>query len=116
MPSFLKPPAGTGRMCASFCAVWLLFATTARAGNPRPCMRNPAEAGAAADGKTLNTAVINRVIAEVAAAGGGVVYVLPGVYLTGTVYLQSRVTLQLENGAVLLGSTDLKDYPENPPP
>ncbi|MFA5057776.1 MAG: glycosyl hydrolase family 28 protein [Opitutaceae bacterium] len=81
-----------------------------------PLVRNILEAGAVPDGKTLNTAVINRVIVETAQAGGGTVYVPPGTYLTGTIYLKSRVTLSLANGAVILGSTDLKDYPENPPP
>ncbi|MDD2764614.1 MAG: glycosyl hydrolase family 28 protein [Opitutaceae bacterium] len=81
-----------------------------------PLGRSILEAGAVPDGKTLNTAVINRVIAETSQAGGGTVYVPPGIYLTGTIYLKSRVTLHLANGAVLLGSVDLQDYPENPPP
>ncbi|MDD2762850.1 MAG: glycoside hydrolase family 28 protein [Opitutaceae bacterium] len=109
-------PSGVRRVFAGPGAAWLLFLATACVAAPPPSGRNIAEAGAVADGKTPNTAVINRVIDEAAAAGGGVVYVPPGVYLTGTIYLKSRVTLHLENGAVLLGSTDLQDYPENPAP
>src|SRR5436309_1020513 len=42
-------------------------------------------------------------------SGGGTVYFPPGSYL------QDHVTLYLEHGATILGSTDVKDYPENPP-
>lgn len=72
--------------------------------------------GARPDGTTICTAAFNRAVEAAVAAGGGTVYVPPGRYLTGTVYLQSNVTFHLEAGAVLLGSTDLKDYPENPAP
>ncbi len=71
---------------------------------------------AVADGKTLNSVAINTLISKVSAAGGGTVYVPPGTFLTGTIYLKSHVTLHLENGAVLLGSIDISDYPENQPP
>jgi len=81
-----------------------------------PVTRSIVAAGAVADGRTLNTAVINRVVTEVSESGGGVVYVPPGVFLTGTIYLKNRVTLHLAGGAVLLGSTELQDYPENPAP
>lgn len=66
--------------------------------------------GAIADGTTLNTQAINRAINAAATAGGGRVVVPRGTFLTGTVELKSGVTLHLEEGAVLLGSTDLKDY------
>lgn len=35
-----------------------------------------------------------------------------GEFITGTLFLKSNVTLCLEKGAHLLGSTDLKDYPK----
>lgn len=72
--------------------------------------------GAVPDGVTLNTAAINRAVAAAAQSGGGTVVVPAGRFLTGTIYLQSHVTLQLEAGSVLLGSTDLGDYPENAAP
>lgn len=73
--------------------------------------------GAVADGKTLNTIAIQRAIDAAFRAGGGVVYVHPGTYLTGSIELKSRVTLYLEAGSVLLGSTRIEDYPfrEGPP-
>lgn len=72
--------------------------------------------GAVPDGRTLNTVAINKAVTVTAEEGGGTVVVPAGRFLTGTVYLRSRVTLQLESGAELLGSTNLADYPENPAP
>jgi hypothetical protein len=66
--------------------------------------------GATGDGKTLDTTAINRAVEACRAAGGGVVYLAPRTYLSGTVILQSNVTLYLEAGATLLGSKELEDY------
>ena len=68
------------------------------------------EFGAVGDGKTLDTAAINRTIDDCHAAGGGTVYLPPGTYLSGMVILQSNVTLYLEAGSTLLGSKDISDY------
>jgi len=73
------------------------------------------EHGAASDGKTLATEAIQRAIDACAAEGGGVVRFPPGRYLSGTLVLRSGVTLSLDEGATLLGSTDLKDYPHKTP-
>jgi polygalacturonase len=70
-----------------------------------------APAGVTGDGSTLNTRAIQAAIDQCAAAGGGQVALPPGRYLTGTLRLRDRVTLVLEGGAVLLGSTRLDDYP-----
>src|SRR5436190_22713040 len=66
--------------------------------------------GAMADGKTLDSPAINRGIDACHAAGGGVVYLAGGSYLSGTVVLKSNVTLYLEADATLLGSTNIADY------
>lgn len=73
--------------------------------------------GAVGNGNKLDSAAINRAIDACTAAGGGIVYVPPGIYLCGTVELKSRVTLYLEAGATLLGSLDIDDYTrrEGPP-
>jgi polygalacturonase len=68
------------------------------------------------DGVTMNTAAINAAIDHLAKNGGGTLSLPPGRYLTGAIYLKSCVTLHLENGAVIVGSTNLSDYPKNPPP
>lgn len=66
--------------------------------------------GAVADGKALDSPAINRAIDACTQAGGGIVYIRPGVYRSGTVILKSNVTLYVEAGAVILGSLDMRDY------
>jgi polygalacturonase len=70
-----------------------------------------AKYGAVGDGKTLNTQALQKAI-DAAAKKGGVVTLAPGEYLTGSLFLKKGVTLQLDKGVTLLGSQDLKDYPE----
>jgi len=72
--------------------------------------------GAAGNGTALDTRAINSAVSSCHAAGGGVAYVPPGVYRTGTVVLKSNVTLYLEAGATLLGSKELSDYAPQPGP
>ncbi len=71
--------------------------------------------GAKADGKTLCTKSIQRAIDECAGDGGGTVYLGQGVFLSGTIYMKSGVTLKLDVACTLLGSKNLKDYPETVP-
>ena len=66
--------------------------------------------GAAGDGKTLDTAAINKAIDACAKAGGGQVLLTPGTYLSGTVRLKSNVVLKLAAGARLVGTADLEQY------
>ena len=67
--------------------------------------------GAKADGKTLCTTAIQKAIDACSKSGGGTVYLPPGTFLSGTIYLKSSVTLRLDPACTLLGSKDLKDYP-----
>lgn len=76
---------------------------------------NVLDFGARADGKTLNTESIQKAIDVCSKNGGGTVYFPAGKFLTGTVYFRNNVTIYLDNGAEILGSTNLKDYPENYP-
>jgi polygalacturonase len=67
--------------------------------------------GAAGDGAHLDTKAIQDAIDACARAGGGTVLFPAGTYLSGTIVLKSRVMLDLDAGAVLLGSKNLQDYP-----
>jgi polygalacturonase len=64
--------------------------------------------GATGDGKTLDTAAINRAIDAAAAAGGGLVLFPAGVYLTFSIHLRSNVHLHLEQGATILAAESPK--------
>lgn len=67
--------------------------------------------GARGDGTTLDTRAVQAAIDACAARKGGTVVVPgPATYLIGTILLKDHVTLHLEAGAVLLGSSDFKDY------
>ena len=68
------------------------------------------EYGATGDGKSKDTALIQKAVDACAQAGGGTVYLSAGTYLSGTIVLKGNVTFHLEAGATLLGSTDLADY------
>ncbi len=72
--------------------------------------------GAVGDGKTLDTAAINKAITACAEAGGGQVRFPPGRYLSATVHLRSRVTLYLAAGARLIGIKDPNSYQHPTPP
>lgn len=67
--------------------------------------------GAKSDGVTINTTAIQEAIDQMEASGGGTVVVPPGVFKTGAIFLKQDVELHLAEGAVLLGSADLADYP-----
>ncbi len=65
--------------------------------------------GALGDGETLNTKAIQAGID--ALEKGGRLVVPKGVFVTGALFLKSHMILSLEQGAVLLGSSETKDYP-----
>ena len=68
--------------------------------------------GAAGDGVTVNTKVIQETIDDCAAQGGGRVIVSGGTYVTGTLHMHSFVELCVEANAVLKASTEGDDYPD----
>lgn len=67
--------------------------------------------GAIGNGKTDNTAAFQKAIAACNAAGGGHVVVPAGTYVTGAIYLKSKVDLHLASGATLMFSGDASKYP-----
>lgn len=60
--------------------------------------------GAKGDGRTLDTASINKTIEDAAAAGGGIVFFPAGSYLSHSIRLKSNITLELDPGAVIVAA------------
>jgi len=71
---------------------------------------NIADRGAVGDGRTLNSKAIQMVIDECAQNGGGTMVIPKGVFLSGSLFLKPGVNIELQEGAVLKGSTDINDY------
>jgi len=76
---------------------------------------NVRDCGAVGDGAKLDTKAIQAAVDKCAIAGGGTVLIEGGRFLSGTIYLSNHVTLHIETGAMLLGSTNIADYPHNIP-
>lgn len=72
---------------------------------------NVTQYGAVGDGKTLNTAAIQKTIDTASAAGGGIVLIPAGKFLTGPFKLASRINLHLDKDATILISDDMNNYP-----
>jgi len=70
--------------------------------------------GAKADGTTLNSRTIQRAIDYVSEHGGGRLVFQVGNYVTGSIYMKSNVTIHLEPGAAIIGSTNPFDYVIDP--
>jgi len=66
--------------------------------------------GAISDGKTLCTKAFKKAIEACNKAGGGVVIVPEGEFLTGAIHLKSNVNLHVSKNAVLKFSINPKDY------
>jgi polygalacturonase len=60
--------------------------------------------GATGDGKTIDTAAINKAIEAANANGGGTVYFPAGTYASYSIHMKSNVVLYLEQGCVLLAA------------
>jgi polygalacturonase len=86
-----------------------LPAATRAAQNQKPSSTAPAvfdvrTYGATGDGKTLDTAAVNRAIEAASAAGGGVVLFPAGMYLCFSIHLKSHVRLHLEQGSAIVAA------------
>lgn len=71
---------------------------------------NIAERGAVGDGKTLNTTTIQNIINECAQNGGGTLVIPKGTFLSGSLFLKPGVNIEIQEKAVLKGSTNINDY------
>jgi alpha-L-rhamnosidase len=101
------------KLSGTTAAGWMLLPLCQAAGQEHQGARkvSAAKAGAVADGKTLNTGRLQAAIDRLATQGGGTLVIPQGVFLTGALFVKARVHLHLEKGAVLKGSTDVRDYP-----
>jgi len=68
--------------------------------------------GIKSNGTTMNTRSIQKAIDYIHENGGGTLVFWVGRYLTGTIFLKSNVTIQLNEGAVIVGSVNPFDYDE----
>lgn len=91
--------------------VVVLLGTSVASAAPRQFFAN--DYGAKGDGATLDTASIQKAI-DAASAAGGTATFRPGTYLTGSLFLNSGVTLDVPEGVTLIGSEKLEDYPMLP--
>ncbi len=76
-----------------------------------PAVFNVQDYGAVPDGRTKATAAFAKAVVACAAAGGGTLFVPAGKYLTGSIQLESNLTLDLAAGTELLYSGDPADSP-----
>ena len=94
--------------------IWLLLAlglgTLAPAGAETFSV---AKYGAKGDGVALDTAAIQRTI-DAASKAGGTVTFPSGTYLSGSIFVKSGVTLEIDKGVTILGSQHIEDYPMMP--
>jgi polygalacturonase len=72
---------------------------------------DPRAYGATGDGETKDTVAIQMAIDACARLGGGTVTLAAGTYLSSPIVLKSNITLHLDKGATLLGSSNHEDYP-----
>ena len=66
--------------------------------------------GIKSDGITLNTTSIQKAIDYISENGGGRLVFYVGRYLTGSVFMKDNVSIQLQEGAILVGSPNPFDY------
>lgn len=87
------------------------LATVQAVAIPSSAVCNPRAYGAKGDGVGKDTAAIQAAINACERRGGGTVRLTAGTYLSAPIALGSNITLQIDNGATLLGSADHADYP-----
>jgi polygalacturonase len=69
--------------------------------------------GTVGDGRTMDTAAIQKAVDAASAAGGGTVLVPAGKFLTGPFTLASSINLHLGAGAIILITDDMAHYPSD---
>jgi polygalacturonase len=112
----MKTPVSLQKPCAVILSGWLLLNSFANAQSPvAPALPeipgrtlNVTNYGARGDGVTTNTVAIQAAIDAAATAGGGIVEVPTGVFLSGPLQMASRINLRV-NGTLRM--LPLAKYP-----
>lgn len=104
---------------------WVLSAVVAAAAGTTVSIT---DVGGVGDGVTSNTVAFVRAVEQLREAGGGTLLVpspssspstssapSTAAFLTGPFNLSSHITLRVEGGATILGSTNLTEWPLMPP-
>ncbi|KAK8965488.1 putative polygalacturonase [Platanthera guangdongensis] len=113
-PAHFSPPSATASIAVGSHLGYRSCAGFYVAGPPRKIVFSIKEFGGVGDGRTLNTAAFRRSVErcrEFGEEGGAQLNVPAGRWLTGSFNLTSNFTLYLEDGAVILGSRDLEEWP-----
>jgi len=92
----------TKKVTAAFCLVLVMLLSA----GANDIFYNILDFGVKGDGKTNCTKAINTAIETAAKNGGGTVFFPAGEFLTFTIRLKSKITLNFDNGAVLIGDQD----------
>ena len=81
-----------------------------------PVIFDVRQLGAKGDGKSLDTAPIQKALDDCGKLGGGIVTFPSGTYLSKPIFLRSKTTLHLDAGATLLATDDRGDFlrPDKP--
>jgi polygalacturonase len=98
----LKPPVAL--------ALALTLAACSTTENSRAKVFDVRQFGAVGDGKTLDTAAIQKALDECGQSGGGVVEMPAGIYLSKPIFLRSKTKLQLDAGAILQARDEPSDF------
>ena len=94
VPGFMTRILSENSLPAVVCFLLLLTITVGcRTAQLDQTAYNVRSFGAKGDGQTLDHRAINRAIAAAARSGGGTVVVPPGMYLCGSIHLQSNIHL-----------------------
>jgi polygalacturonase len=100
-----------GRIQLCVAAISLtVFSSNASLAHGQGKICDPRAFGAKADGATKDTHAIQSAIDSCTQKGGGTVKLSAGTFVSGPIALKSGITLEVDKGATLLGSSDHADY------
>lgn len=99
------------RLAFLLLAIVPLLCRAASTSQPAGPVFNIVDLGAIGDGTTLATAAFHKAIEAVRSAGGGVVRVPAGKFLTAPLQFVSNMTLQIDSGATIVFTQNPNEYP-----